>query len=230
MIDGPTAIDPLVAEGPPLPVETLRPGLSLQRVLLLDESGLLMADLATGDIRRYESGPPVSVPMVSDRFDLGSAGRIQIQITRDPRPTSVAQPLFGIDIHSARSAVDVRILPSNSLEIAGSGRALPASVTAPAGGSPAFVIVVEYANEQMTVSVRNAETLDFTSLTIDVADPSDSVVSIGGPSDRSGSTVGRRRSVPVLIDVQKQSTPADHVTRVVSGVRRLVGAARQRVT
>ena len=199
-------------------------------MLLLDESGLLMADLATGDIRRYESGPPVSVPMVSDRFDLGSAGRIQIQITRDPRPTSTAQPLIGIDINSAGTAVDVRILPSNLIEIVGSGRASPASVTAPAGGSPAFVMVVEYTNEQMTVSVRNADTLDSTSLIIDVADPSNSVVTIGGPSDRSGSAMGRRRSVPVLIDVQKPPTTVDQVTRLVSGIRRLVSAARQRVT
>ncbi len=230
MTDGPTAIDPLVAEGPRAPVEALRPGLSLQRVVLFGEDGPLMADLATGDIRRYESGPPVSVPMVSDRFDLGAVGRLQIQITQDPRPSSTAQTLLGLDVQSAGAAVDVRILPSNLLEIVGSGLASNATITTPAGVSPAYVIVIEHNGDHITVSVRNAETLEFTSLVIDAADTSDSVVSIGGPSERSGFSAGRRRSVPVLIDVQKPPTPVDQLARATRLARRLAGTVRNRVT
>lgn len=230
MTDGPTAIDPLVAEGPRAPVESLRPGLSLQRVLLFDPDGPMMADLATGDIRRYESGPPVSVPMVSDRFDLGSVGRLQLQLTRDPRPTSTAQTLVGLDVRSANSAVDVRILPTNLLEIVGSGRASDVSITASAGMSPAYVIVIEHDGDKVTVAVRNAETLDFTSVVVDVSDATDSVLSIGGPSDRSGGAPGRRRSVPVLIDVQKAPTPVDQLARVARGARRLAGVVRNRVS
>ena len=230
MKNGPTAIDPLVAEGPSAPVETLRPGLSLQRVVLFEEDGPFMADLATGDIRRYESGPPVSVPMVSDRFDLRSVGRLQIQLTRDPRPTSLAQTLIGIDIGSAESSVDVRILPSNFLEIVGSGLASSESVSTAAGSSPAFVVVIQLDDEKLTVSARNAETLDFTSLSIEVASGANSVLSIGGPSHRSGLPAGRRRSVPVQIDVQRPPTPVDQLARAARGARRLAGAVRNRVS
>lgn len=230
MIDGPSEIDPLVAEGPRAPVETLRPGLSLERVLLLDEGRPLMADLATGDIRPYESGPPVSVPMWSDHFDLSTIGRLQVQVTRDPRPASVSQTLLAVDVSSAQSAVDVRLTPSNVLEICGSGKAQDHRLELPAGGSPAFVIAVDSADETVTVSVRNAETLDFTSVSFDAADTSRTVVTVGGPSQRSGSASGRRRSVPVLIEIHPARVPVDHFRRALRGARRIGGALRQRVS
>lgn len=229
MIDPPATIDPLVAEGPRQAVDTLRPGLNLQRVLLLDEPGLLMADLATGDIRPYENGPPVAIPMVSDHFDLGAIRRLQFQVNRDPRPSSTSQTLFGLELVPRRSAVDISITPDNRLEIRGSGRASAISSSGPAGVSPAFVIVVEPGDEQLAVSVRNAETLTPIVAQFDSPPGYEGRVVVGGPSELSERPLGRRRSTPVLVEVQRRVDPVDRIRRVASEMRRVAGAARRRI-
>ena len=227
MIDSPTSIDPLVAEGPRTPLETLRPAVSLQRVLILDEPGPLMADLATGDIRRYESGPPVSVPMVSDVFDLGRVRRLQVQLIRDPRPSAVSQTLMSLDIESSGSSAEVRITADNTLLLLPTGGFGSTPIVGPAGESPAFVIVVEQTNGLVTLSARNAETPDQISLECEPGDLS-SVMTIGGPSTRASGEFGRRRSIPVHIEMQQHGEPVDQLHRVVRGARRVAGSIRDK--
>lgn len=227
MIDSPTSIDPLVAEGPRTPLETLRPAVSLQRVLILDEPGPLMADLATGDIRRYESGPPVSVPMVSDVFDLGRVRRLQVQLIRDPRPSAVSQTLISLDIESSGSSAEVRITADNTLLLLPTGGFGSTPIVGPAGESPAFVIVVEQTNGLVTLSARNAETSDQISLECEPGDLS-SVMTIGGPSTRASGEFGRRRSIPVHIEMQHHGEPVDQLHRVVRGARRVAGSIRDK--
>ena len=228
MIDSPSAIDPLVAEGPRAAVDTLRPGLNFQRILFLDQPGPLMADLATGDIRRYESGPPVSLPMISDSFDLARLRRMQVQIGRDLRPSSVSQTLLSLDVESAACVVDVRISSENLLEIVASHGGVPPSAVH-AGSSPAFVIVVEQASGEVEVSARNAETLDSISLSLSVADRSAAMVTVGGPSMRTTGQYGRRRSAPVLIDLEHHLEPVDRLRHVGRRARSVAGAARRRI-
>jgi hypothetical protein len=227
--DAPSAIDPLVAEGPRVPVETLRPGLNLQRVLLLGEPGPMMADLATGDIRRYESGPPVSVPMVSDTFDLGKLHRMQVQVIRDPRPSPLGQSLLSLDIASAGCIVDVRISADNVLEVATSGEGAAAPARTKSGTSPAFVIVVEQADGKVEVAARNAETLESISSTVELADLTSASVTVCGPSVRATGCYGRRRSIPVHIDLQHHVEPADQLRQAARKARTIAGAVRRRI-
>jgi hypothetical protein len=187
-----------------------------------------MADLATGDIRRYESGPPVSVPMVSDTFDLGRVRRVQVQIGRDLRPSPVSQTLLSLDVVSASCVVDVRITAQSQLEIVASNGTVPRA-TRPAGSSPAFVIVLEHANGSVSVAARNAETLDAISMTLDPADLSAAVVTVGGPSVRTTGRYGRRRSIPVLIDLEHHLEPADQLRRAARKARAVAGAVRRRI-
>jgi hypothetical protein len=227
--EAPTAIDPLVAEGPRGPVETLRPGLNLQRVLLLDEPGPMMADLATGDIRRYESGPPVSVPMVSDTFDLGKLRRMQVQVTRDPRPSSVGQILLSLDVASARCIVDVRISADDVLEVVPSGEGAAAPARTKSGTSPAFVIVVKQADGRVEVAVRNAETLESISSTVELADLTSASVTVCGPNVHATGRYGRRRSVAVHIDLQHHVEPTDQLRQAARRARTIAGAVRRRI-
>lgn len=229
MNDTPSAIDPLVAEGPRVPAETLRPGLNLQRVLLLAEPGPMMADLATGDIRRYESGPPVSVPMMSDTFDLGKLRRMQVQVTRDPRPSSVGQSLLSLDISSAHCIIDVRISSDDVLEVAASGEGAAAPATTQSGSSPAFVIVVVQAGGKVEVTARNAETLESISSTVELADLTSARVTICGPSTRATGRYGRRRSIPVHIDLQHHLEPVDQLRQAARRARTIAGAVRRRI-
>ncbi len=227
MIDSPTSIDPLVAEGPRAPLETLRPAVSLQRVLILDEPGPMMADLATGDIRRYESGPPVSVPMVSDVFDLGRVRRLQVQLIRDPRPSAVSQTLLSLDIESSESSAEVRLTADNTLMLLPTGGFGSTPIVRPAGESPAFVIVIEQSSGLVTLSARNAETLDQISLE---SEPGDlySVMTIGGSSTRTTGEYGRRRSIPVHVEMQHHGEPVDQRHRAVRGARRVAGSIRNK--
>jgi hypothetical protein len=225
--DAPSAIDPLVAEGPRSAVETLRPALNLQRVLFLGERGPLMADLATGDIRRYESGPPVSVPMVSDTFDLTRVRRMQVQVTRDLRPSSVSQTLLSLDIASAPCVVDVRITVDNVLEVVASNGA-SARATTHAGSSPAFVIVLEHADGNVSVAARNAETLEPISVKLDLADLTAATVTVCGPSVRTG-RYGRRRTIPVLIELEHHLEPLDQLRQAARRARTVAGDVRRRI-
>lgn len=227
MNDGPSPIDPLVAEGPLAPVDTLRPAPSLQRIILLDEAGPMMVDLESGDVRRYESGPPVSVPMVSDRFDLSQVRRLQIQLLRDPRPSSVSQTLLSLDVSSAGMVIDVRATPDNVLEVSVSG-AIEAAVSGPLGASPAVVVVIETQDSALRVSARNADTLTSTVLEVEAGNCSNATLTVGGPSSRITGTIGRRRTIPVQVDLAHHGEPIDQLRRGLLAARRLARSVRDK--
>lgn len=226
MIDGASSIDPLVAEGPLLPVETLRPAPSLQRVLLLDHAQPRMADLASGDIRGWENGPPVSVPLVSTAFALDSYARLQVQVLRDPRPTSVDVVLVSMGCGSA--VIDIVETTSAELLIRSSkGDA----VRAPIGGSPAIVTAFypDIDNGTLKITARNAETLEGIEANVRISWWDSAMLTIGGPLTDETHTHGRRRLIPVHIDFERPRLPAEQVRRAVSGARRVAGAVRDRV-
>ena len=226
MIDGTSSINPLVAEGPRLPVETLRPAPSLQRVLLLDQSQPRMADLASGDIRAWENGPPVSVPMVSAAFALDAFKRLQVQVLRDPRPTSVESVLFSLRCGS--TVLDVVETTTSELLIRGSDGT---TAHGPIGDSAAIVVVLRPEIEERRVAVlaRNAETLNGIDATVAMVSWEPATLTVGGPTiDKTGGH-GRRRLIPVHLDVEPVLLPADQVRRAVSGARRVAGAVRDRV-
>lgn len=224
--DGASSINPLVAEGPRLPVETLRPAPSLQRVLLLDRAQPRMADLASGDIRAWENGPPVSVPMVSAAFALDAYKRLQVQVLRDPRPTSVESVLFSLRCGS--TTLDIVETTTSELLIRGSKGTV---ASGPIGGSPAVVIVLRPDRERRVIDVvaRNAETLTGMDATVAVTSWEPATLTIGGPSIDATARHGRRRLIPVHIEAEPVLDPADQVRRAVSGARRVAGAVRDRV-
>lgn len=233
MIDGPSAIDPLVAEGPLLPMETLRPLASLQRVVLLDRPGPMMADLETGDFRQYENGPPVSVPMVSNVVDFAAIDRLQVQVLRDPRPTSVEVTLLSLHLGDAGVTIDVRESPMQKMSLHMTDSAGHKEVTAPIGKSSAIVVVIERnaveGQQHLTVQARNAESMSWTSVDADVSETGGTTLTVGGPTTAVDGMYGRSRMIPVQLEVTLHGEPIDQVRRVVQGARRAVGALRSRV-
>lgn len=221
MIDGPSAIDPLVTEGPTQPGISLRPAVSEQRVLVLDGGPARMVDLAAGNIRAWENGPPVSIPCVSAPFDLSDYGRLQVQVLRDPRPTSVDVTLLSLEM--GQRSVDVIELASGGLSIA----TPDTSVDGPAGQSPAIVILLEPSDEQCCITVRNAESPSGFEATVPLPSGA-ATLTIGGPSAHLGAPIGRRRLVPVLIDAVPVATAPDQVRRVAGRVRRAAASLRDR--
>ncbi len=230
MMDGPSAIDPLVAAGPLVPVGPLRPAPSLQRIVMFDHAVTHMMDMSGGNIRAYENGPPVSVPMTSTRFDLTSLDRLQVQLLRDPRPSSVDSTLFSLHLADAGRVVDVRETPDGSL-VLDDDRTTP--TTAPIGESPAVVIVVSRTSTEtshhVVVSARNAETMRASNLELDVTSLTNAMVTIGGPTAELTGTVGRRRTIPVQIDTTLPQQPIDQVRRAVRGAKRVAGSLRGRI-
>lgn len=230
MTDGASAIDPLVAAGPLVPVGPLRPAPSLQRIVVLGGAIPKMIDLSGGNIRPYENGPPVSVPMTSTRFDLASLDRLQVQLLRDPRPSSVDSTLFSLHLADADRFVDVRETPDGSL-VLDDDRTTP--TTSPIGESPAVVIVVSSASTEtshhLVVSARNAETMQATQIELDVATLTNTTVTIGGPTAERTGTIGRRRTIPVQIDTALPPQPIDQVRRAVRGAKRVAGSMRGRI-
>lgn len=228
MTDGPSAIDPLVAEGPLAPVESLRPAPSLQRVLILDSPTPQMVDLAAGNVRPYENGPPVSVPMTSTRFDFAALTRLQVQVLRDPRPTSLDTTLLSLQLADAGVVVDVRETPDGTLRIdAPSG-----SASGPIGASPAVVVVVtRIATEQthrLSVTARNAETMTHVEHELAVATTTNAMVTIGGPTSDITGQHGRRRTIPVHLETSVPVEPVDQMRRAVRGAKRVAGSIRAR--
>lgn len=228
MIDGPSPIDPLLAEGPRAPMDTLRPAASLQRVLLLDGGEPLMADLATGDIRRWENGPPLSVPCVSTPFELSLYTRIQVQVLRDPRPSSVDLVLLSMNV--GHLAIDVVETTQRRLEIRSAPGGLPSATTA-IGESPAIVIVIEPAEadgtKKVTISARNAETAEVIQSTVPCPQ-SVATLTIGGPSTSMTGRYGRRRLTPVHLEVVTRGEPIDQFRRVARRARRVITSIRRR--
>lgn len=230
MTDGASAIDPLVAAGPLVPVGPLRPAPSLQRIVILGEAVPKMIDMSGGNIRAYENGPPVSVPMTSTRFDLANLDRLQVQLLRDPRPSSVDSTLFSLHLADADRIVDIRETPDGSL-VLDDDRTTP--TTSPIGESPAVVIVVSRTSTEtshhLVVSARNAETMQATQIELDVATLTNTTVTIGGPTAERTGTIGRRRTIPVQIDTTLPQQPIDQVRRAVRGAKRVAGSMRGRI-
>ena len=233
MIDGPSPIDPLVVEGPLLPVENLRPLVSLQRMVLLDQAGPLMADLATGDIRRYENGPPVSVPMVSNEIDFGDVERLQVQVLRDPRPTSVETILCSLWIADSDASFEVSEGVGQRLVVRTSVGGKTNEVTAAIGGSMAIVIVFEQhevdGRYRVTIRARNADGMDWINDDVVVGEVTGTTLTVGGPTTTRNGLYGRTRMIPVQLDVVLRSEPVDQVRRAVRGAKRAAGALRSRV-
>jgi len=228
VIDRPGSIDPLVAEGPRSPVNSLRPGVSQQRTLMLDGPTPMMLDLAEGNIRPYENGRPVSVPMSSTPFDLSIFDRIQVQLMRGPSPTSKATTHFSVQIGQGDRVIEVRETRDGLLEITDDRTSASGAI----GTSPALVVLIETRtpgqDPEVVVSARNAETLDGPSLAVTVPSVDDARFTVGGSTyERTGSR-GLRRSMLVQIDVVPHREPVDQVRRVVGAAKRAAGSLRDR--
>lgn len=228
MIDGPSPIEPLLVEGPRAPMETLRPLVNLQRVLLLDGDMPFMVDLATGDIRQWENGPPLLVPCVSTPFELAAYVRIQAQVLRDPRPASVDLILLSIQLGTR--AIDVVETTRRRLEVRTEG-APSALVSSAIGESLAIVIVIEPVHEdgvsEVRISARNAETAEAIETAVSVP-MSIATLTIGGPSTAITGVYGRRRLIPANLEVARRVEPIDQFRRVARKARRVVGNLRAR--
>lgn len=223
MIDPPSSISPLLAEGPREPSLSLRPAVSEQRILLLDGAVPEMLDLATGNIRRWENGPPVSVPCVSAPFTLSAYQRLQVQVLRDPRPTS--QDLTLLSIGSGGRSIDVVERGGGRLAISAEGE----TSEGPIGQSSAIVVGIEPDREtnRVFVTARNAESMEVLELTTTL--PADTAtLTIGGPTTQLTGRYGRRRLIPVHLDVARPAEPVDQLRRVVRGARRVASDLRSR--
>lgn len=233
MTDGPSAIDPLVAEGPLLPMETLRPLVSLQRMVLLDQPGPMMADLATGDVRRYENGPPVSVPMISNVVDFADIDRLQVQVLRDPRPTSVEMVLCSLWLADAEVAIEVCESPGRRLVVRTIDGDRVNEVTTVVGASMAIVVVFERTEadgrHRIGVQARNAEAMHWIDSSVELSRTTGATLTVGGPTTARTGLYGRSRMIPVQLEVAPHREPIDQVHRVVRGAKRAVGALRSRV-
>jgi hypothetical protein len=213
-------------------METLRPAANLQRVLLLDRPGPQMADLDSGDVRRFENGAPISVPMVSTRFDLGAIARVQIQVLRDPRPTSTSTTLVSLHLGAANLTIDVVESPNGQLLITSSGVREPRRVSGPIGASPAVVVVIERHEQESVIAVtaRNAETMGSLEMRTSASSLAETLLTIGGPTTEVTRTYGRRRSIPVHIELTTSPEPVDQLQRGLRLARRLAASARNRAS
>ncbi len=228
--DGPGAVDPLVAAGPVRPANTLRPGVSPQRTLILDTPNPLMADLATGAVSAWENGPPVTTPLVSSAFDLSAFGRLQVQVLRDNRETARGSTLVSLHLGDASQIVSVSESPHGSLIIDdGESRAI-----GPIGEALPIVVVFTHAptddGHDITVSARNAETMTAIELSLGVSTLNNAILTIGGPTVTATTKRGRRRNGAVHVHVEAPSEPNEQVRRAVRRARRVAGTLRDRIS
>ncbi len=223
MIDPPSAISPLLAEGPREPALSLRPAVSEQRLLLLDGPEPTMLDLAAGNVRRWENGPPVSVPCVSGTFPLFDYQRILVQVLRDPRPTS--QNLTLLSLADSHSSIDVDERIGGRLAVSSSSDESNGGI----GQSSAIVVTIEPdpEAERVVVTARNAESMEGVELAA-VWSSAEATLTIGGPTTLLTGRIGRRRLIPVHIDAVRRAEPVDQLRRVVRGARRVAGGFRSR--
>lgn len=189
-----------------------------------------MVDLAEGNVRPYENGPPVSVPMTTTGFDLGALKRLQIQVLRDPRPSSVNSTLLSLHLGDANRVIDVYETPDGQLVI---DVGEPDPITTPIGNSPAVVVVLEASSagdtSQLMVSARNAETMNASGTDLNVRALTNAMITIGGPTTSVTGQYGRRRTIPVHIHAALAPEPVDQVRRVVRGAKRVAGTMRGKV-
>lgn len=225
MTDGPSRIDPLVGAGPRTAVSTFRPGTDPQRVLILDGDEPLMADLASGDIRRFESGPSLALPMVSTPFDLSTTQLLLVQINLDVQELAGRSTLFSLALDHGAITVDE---VGDELHLTSPTGDV---VTGPKGDSPAIVFQIDRMGSDLVVSVRNAETLQRVEFSqpIDEATRMTAVLTAGGPSSALTGRYGRRRQAPVLVHFARVEA-VDNVQRAVNGARRAAGKVKRRIS
>ena len=224
MIDPPGSIDPLLAQAPRAPSEVLRPLASEQRVLLLDGAEPQMVDLTVGNVRRWENGPPLQVPFVSTPFDLWDYTSIEVQVLRDPRPTSVDLTLLSIEI--AGEAFDVVDCLNRTIEIRGRNK----TVVAKSAGSNAVVITLKPQPETESLQVVARDAALPGGFELEAAVPSSlAVLTVGGPSTSVTGSYGRRRLIPAHVVVQRRPEPVDPRERAVRLAGRVARAARNRI-
>ncbi len=215
MIQGQRSIDPRFEPGPPVPVDVLRPLISEQRILVLDGAAPMMVDLAGGDIRRWENGPPLSVPSVSSPFVLGAYEMILVQVQRDPRPATTDLVLLSVE--AGGSCIDVIECSNGQLAIRGQGQ----SFHGPIGGSMAVVVSLHPTSEQgLVVKARNAESSDGFELQAELASPV-ATLTIGGPSAHVTGSFGRRRLIPAFVDAHVRKPKVDSRQRALTFTKRL---------
>lgn len=218
-------LDPALGEGPRQPGSTIRPARSEQRMLLLDGDTPQMIDLAAGNIRAWESGPPITVPCESTPFTLGDFSLIQVQLVRDLRASSVDLTLLALAIDD--TMIEVIDRTDDMLVVTGPGD----SMEMPIGSSPAIVIDLTPTRTEgkldLLVSARNAESPSSQSVRFSVPDAL-AVLTIGGPSTALTGRHGRRRPSAVHINASRIGAPA--TTPPPPLLRRVVGRARREVS
>jgi len=188
-----------------------------------------MVDLSDGNVRPFENGPPVSIPMTSTRFDFSSLDRLQVQVLRDLRPTSIDSTLFSLHLGDADRVVDVIETPDGKFLLRqGSAPAMATSI----GESSAIVVVIERTSaddeHRFTISARNAETMEALSIELSVRTVTNAMVTVGGPTTEVTSERGRRRLSPIHLEVVAHREPIEQVKRVMQGARRVAGSLRGR--
>lgn len=199
-------LDPQLEAGPRVPTDVLRPLESEQRILCLDGPEPMMIDLAQGNIRRWENGPPLSIPCVSTPFDLDDYQSILVQVQRDPRPTSVDLTLLSLEVDG--KLIDVVENADSTLEIRAEGE----SILHPIGSSLAVVVTLHPSADELIIRARNAESLEGAELAVSWG-TGVSTLTIGGTSAHVTGHHGRRRLIPAFVDVQRRRAPVDQVQR-----------------
>jgi len=211
------SIDPARIEGPRVPVDTVRPVVSEQRVLLLDGAQPEMLDLAAGEVRPWENGPPITVPCESAPFQIADFALLQIQLVRDLRSASTDLTLLSLVVGD--QTIEVSDRSDGQLVVAGPDQ----SAERPIGTSPAIVITIEPLLAEgdfvATVSARNAENAESCSLTVPLPNEL-ATITIGGPSTTATGRFGRRRPSAVHIVARRHETPTHIARRVVGRARR----------
>ena len=225
-IDGASEIDPLVAEGPPLPVKNFRPAIKQRRVLIIEDGALLMADLASGRIGPWQNGPELTVPMVSLPFSLAGMALLQVQVLRDTYKTAAESTLASITDGSV--VIDVVETVAGKLVIRSATGEL---ASCPIGESLAVVVDISPVGDaDLRVSARNAETLTAILTDVAMANRDALELTVGGPTTNGSMAAGRSRQIPAHLDMVASAVPVTGIRRAATGVRSKVGALKRRVT
>ena len=226
MSSRPVYLDPSLAVGPTSPVSTVRPVVSEQRVLLLDGERPEMVDLAAGEIRPWENGPPITIPCESTPFSLADFTQVQVQLFRDLRSASTDQCLFTLVAGDAVITVSESV--GGQLMIAGPRN----SAERPIGSSPAIVVTMRPTPQEhglrVEFSARNAETQEPCTITETLAVDAMATLTIGGPSAELTGRSGRKRPSSVHVHAERRMDAATTVKRVAGRARREASSIMQR--
>lgn len=221
----PVQLNPQLVAGPSQPVSTVRPSVSQQRVLLLDDGRPEMLDLVDGEIRPWENGPPITIPVLSTPFRLTDYSHIQVQLFRDLRSTSVDRVLFSV----AMGEQSIDVIESQQLELVVDGPSR--SATSAIGASPAVVVTIKPVSSEtgtrLVVSARNAET-DMSCEITELLVGEFATLTIGGPTTALSGRSGRLRPSAVHIHTQPRTDAASLAKRVATRARREASSILQR--